>query len=583
MPRSALSDVVPTPPTGPDPVRAAAGPSGGRAGRHRLARALFGAGGPFAAYPGPAAAVAAGELVLAANPAAERLLAPLMERGSGELRLAIQSALSGATVRLQPILLPGGGAEPLAVELTVLPFPDAGAALLLGRDVTLERSLRGALVDSRQRYKDLVEASSDFAWETGADGRFVFVSPRGALGYPAEKLVGRRPTEFVIAAEGADPAFPFLAREPLAEVELRFRAASGTLAWLTAACRPVFDAEGVWTGTRGLCRDVTESRNREAELARLRHRERLLAYLVRTIRFEVDPRNAASAAATAALPALAAEGCRVHRSESAGRFAVVTECGSAAPGCEHEALAAITNGQERYERLDDGRATIAVPIRHGRRLSGALVLWRPADLGPWDEDDQFLVAELADQLEVVLQQIASQETLATLSRTDPLTGIINRRSFVEALEERLGAAGKPAAGALLYMDLDNFKPVNDRLGHAAGDAVLVDFARLLRECTRASDLVARLGGDEFAVWLDGIDEAAAVARARDILRRVEEDLRPRSAGPDLPLGSSIGIAPVPAGGADRVDCLIARADRAMYEAKRRGKQRVAIAPAGTGS
>src|SRR5690606_29352081 len=168
--------------------------------------------------------------------------------------------------QVSPLLVPaceGGRAAERAFDMVVLPWASGTVALLLGRDVTLERSLRAALVDSRQRYKDLVEASSDFAWETDADGRFVFVSPRGALGYAAEELVGRRPEEFVIAAEGADPAFPFLAREPLGEVELRFRAASGSAAWLTAVCRPVFDAEGAWTGTRGLCRDVTEARNRE--------------------------------------------------------------------------------------------------------------------------------------------------------------------------------------------------------------------------------------------------------------------------------------------------------------------------------
>src|SRR5690606_34013508 len=161
---------------------------------------------------------------------------------------------------------------------------------------------------------------------------------------------------------------------------------------------------------------------------------------------------------------------------------------------------------------------------------------------------------------VVLQQIASQETLATLSRTDSLTGLVNRRSFVGELEDRL-SRGAGRSGALLYIDLDNFKPVNDRLGHARGDAALVLFARLLSECTRASDLVGRLGGDEFVAWLEGIDEEAATAKARDILRRVDEELRPQSAAPDLPLGASIGIAlTTPAD--ERAEELIARADAA---------------------
>lgn len=548
----------------------------GMPGRRRMAQALFAPGGPLAAYPGPAAAIGHGDVVLAANAAAEHLLDVLLARRSGELRLAVEAALSGAPAQLQPLLLPSSAGDSAAIELVVLPFADADAALLLGRDVTLERTLRMALVDSRRRYKDLVEASSDFAWETGADGCFVFVSPGGALGYRAEDLVGRRPGGFVIAPDGSDPDFPFLTREPLGDVELWFRKASGEPACLVASCRPVFDDAGRWQGARGVCRDVTESRNREAELARLRHRERLLAYLVRTIRYEVDPRNAAAAAAIAALPALAAEGCRVHRREADGRFTVITECGSPAPVAEAEALAALAAGDSGIERVADGRAVLGVPIAHGRRLAGAVVLWRPADLGAWDPDDRFLVTELADQLGVVLQQIASQETLATLSRTDSLTGLVNRRSFVGELEDRL-SRGAGRSGALLYIDLDNFKPVNDRLGHARGDAALVLFARLLSECTRASDLVGRLGGDEFVAWLEGIDEEAATAKARDILRRVDEELRPQSAAPDLPLGASIGIAlTTPAD--ERAEELIARADAAMYRAKRDGKQRFVMAP-----
>jgi diguanylate cyclase (GGDEF)-like protein len=175
-----------------------------------------------------------------------------------------------------------------------------------------------------------------------------------------------------------------------------------------------------------------------------------------------------------------------------------------------------------------------------------------------------------------------------LSRTDSLTGLVNRRSFVGELEQRLAGTGS-RRGALLYLDLDNFKPINDRLGHASGDAVLTTVARLLRDCTRGSDLVGRLGGDEFVAWLADIDEAAASAKAREILRRVAHDLAPLSATDGEMLGASIGIALVPgagpatdAAGSEDADMLIARADGAMYAAKRGGKQRFVIAaPAGT--
>ncbi|HLB79851.1 MAG TPA: PAS domain-containing protein, partial [Dongiaceae bacterium] len=285
---------------------------GSRAPRRRLARSLFAAGGPLAAYPGPALIVGVGATVLAANEAAQPLAAAIGAGGAPAVIAAINSALAGASAQLQPFQLAGAGA-PTALELLVLPYAEAEAALLLGRDATLERSLRAALVESRQRYKDLVEASSDFAWETGPDGSFLFVSPGGALGHRADALVGLQPSEFVIAADGADPGFPFSARDPVAGVELWFRTASGDSACLVAACRPLLDGAGEWRGTRGVARDMTETRAREADFARVRHRERLLAYLVRTIRHEVDPQNMLTAAAAAVLPALAAGGCRVHR------------------------------------------------------------------------------------------------------------------------------------------------------------------------------------------------------------------------------------------------------------------------------
>jgi diguanylate cyclase (GGDEF)-like protein len=360
--------------------------------------------------------------------------------------------------------------------------------------------------------------------------------------------------------------------------ERPFPAAGGATASLVASCRPVLDEAGAWRGTRGACQDVTEQRAREGEVARLRHRERLLAYLVRTIRYEVDPRNAATAAATAALPALAAEGCHVHRWDEAAQLALITECGGAAPALEADALAALAKGEPRFEGIADRQAVVGLPIRHGRRLAGMLVLWRPADLGNWDEDDLFLLSELADQLSVALQQIASQEALATLSRTDPLTGLVNRRSFVGELQQRLAGTAGSSRGALLYLDLDNFKPVNDRLGHAQGDAALVAVARLLRESTRSSDLVGRLGGDEFVAWLAGIDAAVAAAKAREVLRRIADEVAPLAPDEGAPLGASIGIAIASATAAEDVDELIARADAAMYAAKRDGKQRFVIAP-----
>jgi diguanylate cyclase (GGDEF)-like protein len=143
---------------------------------------------------------------------------------------------------------------------------------------------------------------------------------------------------------------------------------------------------------------------------------------------------------------------------------------------------------------------------------------------------------------------------------DPLTGIANRKVLVQHLE-----AGQSGAQlALLVIDLDHFKEINDTLGHHAGDSVLCSVAARLTSAARHDDLVARLGGDEFAVVLPGVDCATAEERARAMLRAISEPVA--YTGISLELGASIGIACAPGHGSNAED-LLRRADTAMYQAK----------------
>ncbi len=159
---------------------------------------------------------------------------------------------------------------------------------------------------------------------------------------------------------------------------------------------------------------------------------------------------------------------------------------------------------------------------------------------------------------------------------DPLTGLGNRTGFLRSLQEALaGDAERGGALAVLFLDVDGFKPVNDTLGHAVGDQVLVEFGRRIRGCIRQTDLAARLGGDEFVVLLRDLPDAD-VARtvSEKILASVREPM-PTARGP-VRVGCSIGLAmagpgDLQAGGATR---LVERADLAMYEAKHRGKGQV---------
>jgi diguanylate cyclase (GGDEF)-like protein len=175
---------------------------------------------------------------------------------------------------------------------------------------------------------------------------------------------------------------------------------------------------------------------------------------------------------------------------------------------------------------------------------------------------------LALDMSVVRNLYAQLESQAS---TDALTGLLNRRGFHQALESnlaRLDRSGKRMA--ILYVDLDGFKRINDSLGHAAGDQVLRQVGDLLRASLRPYDVLARMGGDEFTALLDGLEHPEDAARIAEKLIELVS-VRHRVDGMDVTLGASIGIASYPECGRS-VDGLMRAADMAMYEAKRAGRQ-----------
>jgi diguanylate cyclase (GGDEF)-like protein len=167
------------------------------------------------------------------------------------------------------------------------------------------------------------------------------------------------------------------------------------------------------------------------------------------------------------------------------------------------------------------------------------------------------------------------QSLERAANHDPLTMLPNRRFFLEWLGYALAQARRDTSRtALLYLDLDGFKSVNDRHGHRRGDTVLAALAERLRAAKREGDLLARLGGDEFALAVPNArDRADLVALGERLLAALVDPMQPKLA--DVPLGASIGIAIAP-DDADDVPGLIASADAAMYAAKRAGGQRVAF-------
>jgi diguanylate cyclase (GGDEF)-like protein len=218
---------------------------------------------------------------------------------------------------------------------------------------------------------------------------------------------------------------------------------------------------------------------------------------------------------------------------------------------------------------DGAGATLAVPVRVGGQVLGVLeVRWEQA---PAREGDLVpAVADVASLFALFLRRQRAESDLSRFARYDSLTGLPNRSFFLETLERTLSRAGRQRTRcALVFLDLDGFKAVNDALGHAAGDAVLQTVADRLRGGTRTSDLVARIGGDEFTVLVQNLtraDDAALVARG--LLDRLARPCR--ADGQEVALSASAGISVCPDDGTD-ASTLLRNADLAMYRSKQEGK------------
>ncbi|MET0855355.1 MAG: EAL domain-containing protein, partial [Telluria sp.] len=167
---------------------------------------------------------------------------------------------------------------------------------------------------------------------------------------------------------------------------------------------------------------------------------------------------------------------------------------------------------------------------------------------------------------------ASTELIWRQANFDELTGLPNRHMFMDRLRQEIKKADRGAAFlALVFLDLDHFKEVNDHFGHATGDALLVEAARRIAACVRSSDTLGRLGGDEFTVILAGIDHAGSVERIAQAL--VASLARPFELGGEkVFISASAGVALYPPDAAD-VDELLGRADQAMYSSKKAGRNR----------
>ena len=217
------------------------------------------------------------------------------------------------------------------------------------------------------------------------------------------------------------------------------------------------------------------------------------------------------------------------------------------------------------------RSGFAIPVVADGKVAVVLEFFTTELVGPEQSTLQAL-NQVGSQLGRAIERKRSDETILRMALRDSLTGIANREQFHRQLQAALAAAlrmGRPVA--LLMLDVDNFKDVNDTLGHPIGDQLLREVSRRLSACCRETDTVARLGGDEFAVIATHLQSPEAAAYlARRMIRALREPVK--LDGRDVHITGSIGVTLYPTDGLDPAD-LQKNADLALYRAKDGGKNR----------
>ncbi|TSE34559.1 diguanylate cyclase domain-containing protein [Tepidimonas charontis] len=400
---------------------------------------------------------------------------------------------------------------------------------------------------------------ADWLWEMDASLRVVRVEPLAEAPKtpPLPRLIGQRPWEspaLVYAGQTLQRRWrPLWLRQPFRGLELQWRTRGDRPLWTSISGVPRFDAQGQFTGYIGVAQDITTRKRLEQRLQRARAELHATLQALPDLLFEID-------------------GDGVYRRVHAPR----------------PELLLVPPDQLLGRRLDELLPPEVLTIaqqamevaRRQRQVHGLRYRLTIGGEERWFELSMARVAAAGapERFVAVVRDITE---LSMLAFFDALTGLPNRRLLLDRLQQALlRQQRRPTWAALLFIDLDDFKRINDQHGHAAGDAVLVTLCRRMREQLRRTDTLARYGGDEFVAVLEGLGRSQGSARrnVERLVGQVRAALTQPIDGvvPGEALNVSASVGGVLFWGAVPVQALLQRADSGVYRAKEGGKNRASI-------
>ena len=510
----------------------------------------------------------------------------------------------GGEVRIEYRYVRDGG-EPVWVRSIGRAERNAGGQILrlsgVAQDITGIRAMQQQLATSEAKFRELTQLSSDWIWEADRQLRWSFLSESASavLGRWVKSLLGRHVWELPSGQHAFEqPDWTRLrarmeSHAPIEDFEYPIIDPDGNVNFVSISGRAIFEAGNGFTGYRGVGRNITREKQQRLLL-------KIESDIATIMREQSDPERVITAiliilcgamgwTGGAHLKRLAGQaGCTVQERWGNTAFnQMIASLPETLPLLEDSAegqawesgrahwasdLALEAPLAQRYQAQRLGaRAIFLAPIldENGKVLSLLLFL-SPATF----QADRFFeqIAEiLSRNLSLYLQRKAAERRLTHRSLHDPLTDLPNRVYLTHQLESRL-ARQEPAA--VLYIDLDRFKIINDTLGHSVGDQVLIEVAQRLRDTIRGQDVAGRIGGDEFILLLSNLSERAEIERiARRVLTAIEKPFVLLNRA--YFLSASIGVAISPDDGTDAT-VLIKCADSAMYQVKSDGRNDVSF-------